>query len=131
MINNPTIAPTGGGQSGWNFASFVVSGEQSGGFWFDSSAFESVYRCQPTIPFPLEFDNGTVVSSYLELINMTEDSGVMYSATGSDRYDNLTIGNGVFKTSNPVVLLKRSESSPPPDSITFPNFRVFVWAKFK
>ena len=131
MINNPTIAPTGGGKSEWNFASFVVSGEQSNGFLFNDNTFESVYQCQPTIPFPLEFDNGTVVNSNGELSDMTEDSGVMYSVTGSDHYNNFTIGNGVFKTSAPIVLLMRSESSPPPSSITFPNFRVFVWAKFK
>ena len=108
-----------------------MSGEQSNGFWFNDSTFKSVYQCRPTIPFPLEFDNGTVVSSYLELNDMTEDSGVMYSVTGSDRDNNFTIGNGAVKTSNPIVLLMRSESSPPPRSITFPNFRVFVLVKFK
>lgn len=131
MINNPTIAPTGGGQSGWNFASFLVSGEQSNFFWFDDTSFKSVYQCEPSIPFPLEFDNGTVVNTRLHLSNMTEDNGVMYSTSGSDNYEKLTIGNGTFKYSDPIVLLMRSESSPPPNSITFPNFRVFVWAKFK
>lgn len=120
-----------GGGGRWNFASFRVSGEQSDGFWFNDGTFKYVYRCQPAIPFPLEFDNGTVVSSYLELSDMTEDSGVMYSVTGSDLYDNFTIGNVVFKTGNPIVLLMRSDSSYPPHSITFPNFRVFVLVKFK
>ena len=131
MINNPVVSSTGGGRSDWNFASFVVSGEQSNEFWFDDSTFKSVYQCRPTIPFPLEFDNGTVVSSYLELNDMTEDSGVMYSVTGSDRDNNFTIGNGAVKISNPIVLLMRSESSPPQRPITFPNFRVFVSVKFK
>lgn len=94
-------------------------------------AFESIYMCDPQIPFPLEFDNGTVVNSSAELASMTEDYGVMYSTSGSDNYEKLTIGNGTFKNSGPIVLLTRSESSPPPNSITFPNFRVFVWAKFK
>lgn len=62
---------------------------------------------------------------------MTEDDGVMYSTFGSDIYEKLTIGNGTFKNSGPIVLLMRPENFVPPDSITFPNFRVFVWAKFK
>lgn len=131
MINNPTIAPTGGGQSGWNFASFLVSGEKSDAFWFDDGTFNSVYLCQPAIPFPLEFDDGTVVNSDAELNSMTEDDGVMYSTSDSNYYEKLTIGNGVFKNSGPDVFLMRLESSAPPSSITFPNFRVFVWAKFK
>lgn len=108
-----------------------MSGEKSDAFWFDDGTFNSVYQCEPIIPFPLEFDNGTVVNSRLHLSNMTEDNGVMYSTSGSDDYEKLTIGNGTFKYSNPIVLLMRSESSAPPSSITFPNFRVFVWAKFK
>lgn len=108
-----------------------MSGEQSDGFWFNDSTFESVYRCQPTIPFPLEFDNGTVVNSDRESNLMTEDDGVMFSTSDSDYYNNLTIGNGVFKTTGPIVLLMRSESLPPSSSITFPNFRVFVLVKFK
>lgn len=131
MINNPTIAPTGGGQSGWNFASFLVSGEQSSFFWFNDMAFESIYMCDPQIPFPLEFDNGTVVNSSGELSSMTEDDGLMFSIPNFDRIENITVGGGVFKSSVPTVLLKRAEMSFPPDSITFPNFRVFVWAKFK
>lgn len=62
---------------------------------------------------------------------MTEDDGLMYSLSGSDNYEKFTVGNGEFKTSNPIVLLMRPENFVPPDSITFPNFRVFVWAKFK
>lgn len=108
-----------------------MSGEQSNLFWFDDASFNSAYQCNPTIPFPLEFDNGTVVNSGFELSDMTEDDGVMYSTSGSDNYEKLTIGNGVFKYSDPIVLLMRSEGSVPPNSITFPNFRVFVWAKFK
>lgn len=108
-----------------------MSGEQSNFFWFDDMSFNSVYQCDPIIPFPLEFDNGTVVNSGVQLSDMTEGNGVMYSTSGSDNYEKLTIGNGTFKHSGPIVLLMRSESSPPPNSITFPNFRVFVWAKFK
>lgn len=130
MINNPVIASTGG-QSEWNFASFVVSGEQSNGFWFNDGTFESVYQCQPNIPFPLEFDNGTVVNSSAELASMTEDDGLMFSIPNFDRIENITVGGGAFKGSAPTVLLKRAEMSFPPSSITFPNFRVFVWAKFK